>query len=71
MAGPQIRKVRKSVRHSWVLRDTLILAGSWRAIDKVGRPGQPHLRASYPKQTNKQNADCVLLYYCSVITTLG
>ena len=23
-------------------------------IDKVGRPGQPHLRASYPKQTTNK-----------------
>ena len=54
VAGRQIRKVRKSARHPWVLRDTLILAGNKRTIDKVERPGQPHLRASYPKQTNKQ-----------------
>ena len=55
VAGRQLRKVRQSPRHSWVLRGTLILAGSWRAMDKVKRPGQHHLRASYPKQTNTVN----------------
>ena len=64
VAGRQIRKVRKSARHSWVLRDKLILAGSLRAIDEVGRPGQPHLRASYPKQTNNKQKCTVPLAIC-------
>ena len=70
-AGRQIRKVRQSARHSWVLRDTLMFAGSYRAIDKVGRPGQPHFRASNPEQTtNKLTVWYHIIYQRSTLTVV-